>query len=84
MLLLLLFFVVVAAAVCCVVVAVWCCYIVVVCCAPLVNVPLVLFAPGGMQGFGGGIHLPKHYVKQAFEITREHGGLCVSDEVSAC
>jgi hypothetical protein len=35
------------------------------------------------QGIGGTIQFPKGFMKKAYEIVRENGGLCVSDEVSA-
>ena len=34
-----------------------------------------------IQGAGGGVHIPKGYMKGAFEMVRERGGLCISDEV---
>lgn len=35
----------------------------------------------GIQGVGGTMQFPKGYVKEAFKIAREHGGLCIMDEV---
>ena len=34
-----------------------------------------------IQGAGGGVHIPRGFMKRAFEMTRERGGLCISDEV---
>ena len=34
------------------------------------------------QGGAGIIPMPKGYLKAAFEVIRESGGLCISDEVS--
>ncbi|KAI6645777.1 alanine--glyoxylate aminotransferase 2, mitochondrial isoform X1 [Oopsacas minuta] len=34
-----------------------------------------------IQGAGGGVHIPRGYMKGAFEMTRKRGGLCISDEV---
>ena len=34
-----------------------------------------------IQGAGGGVHLPRGYMKGAFDMVRERGGLCISDEV---
>ena len=36
-----------------------------------------------LQGGGGMIPLPKGYLKAAFELIRENGGVCISDEVSS-
>lgn len=33
------------------------------------------------QGVGGTVHLPKGYLKGAYELIRERGGVCISDEV---
>merc|ERR1712183_51804 len=35
----------------------------------------------GIQGVGGTVQYPKGYVREAYKIAREHGGLCVMDEV---
>lgn len=35
----------------------------------------------GIQGVGGTVQYPKGYVKEAYKIAREHGGLCIMDEV---
>ena len=34
-----------------------------------------------IQGVGGVTHGAPNYLKEAYAITREHGGLCISDEV---
>jgi alanine-glyoxylate transaminase/(R)-3-amino-2-methylpropionate-pyruvate transaminase len=34
-----------------------------------------------IQGVGGATHGAKNYLKEAYRITREHGGLCIADEV---
>ncbi len=31
---------------------------------------------------GGTVHLPKGYLKKAYEIVRNRGGVCIADEVS--
>lgn len=33
------------------------------------------------QGVGGAVQYPKNYLKEAFELVRERGGLCIADEV---
>jgi len=35
----------------------------------------------GIQGVGGTVQFPKGYVKEAFKITKEHGGITIMDEV---
>ena len=35
------------------------------------------------QGVGGTVQYPRGYLKRAFEIVREKGGVCISDEVSS-
>ena len=35
------------------------------------------------QGVGGTVQYPKGYLKKAFEMVRERGGVCISDEVQA-
>ena len=35
-----------------------------------------------LQGVGGTVQFPNGYLKKAYEIVRESGGLCVADEVS--
>lgn len=34
-----------------------------------------------VQGVGGAVHLPKGYMKKAFELIRARGGVCIADEV---
>ena len=34
------------------------------------------------QGVGGSVHLPRGYLKQAYEAIRAKGGVCIMDEVS--
>lgn len=34
-----------------------------------------------IQGVGGATHGAPNYLREAYRITREHGGLCVADEV---
>ena len=34
------------------------------------------------QGVGGAVHLPKGYLKKAYQLVREKGGVCIADEVS--
>ena len=34
-----------------------------------------------MQGVGGAVHLPKGFLKAAYELIRERGGVCIADEV---
>ena len=40
-----------------------------------------ILSPFPFQGVGGTVHLPKGYLKKAYEVARESGGLCVADEV---
>ncbi|CAI8008520.1 Alanine--glyoxylate aminotransferase 2, mitochondrial [Geodia barretti] len=35
-----------------------------------------------IQGVGGSVHLPRGYLKQAYEAIRAKGGVCIMDEVS--
>lgn len=37
----------------------------------------------GIQGVGGTVQFPKNYVKGAYEMIRERGGVCISDEVQS-
>lgn len=34
-----------------------------------------------IQGVGGSVHLPKGFLKKAYKMIRERGGVCISDEV---
>ncbi|MBA2626465.1 MAG: aspartate aminotransferase family protein, partial [Gemmatimonadales bacterium] len=42
---------------------------------------IAAFIAEPMQGVGGVTHGAPSYLKRAYEITREHGGLCIADEV---
>ena len=44
----------------------------------------VLSAHVFLQGVGGTIQFPKDYLRRAYEVVRESGGLCVADEVRLC
>lgn len=33
------------------------------------------------QGVGGAVQYPKTYLKEAYELVRERGGVCIADEV---
>uniref|UniRef100_I3JLJ0 Alanine--glyoxylate aminotransferase 2, mitochondrial n=1 Tax=Oreochromis niloticus TaxID=8128 RepID=I3JLJ0_ORENI len=34
-----------------------------------------------IQGVGGAVQYPKNYLKEAYKLVREQGGICVADEV---
>ncbi|XP_047425209.1 alanine--glyoxylate aminotransferase 2, mitochondrial-like [Mugil cephalus] len=34
-----------------------------------------------IQGMGGAVQYPKNYLKEAYKLVRERGGICVADEV---
>lgn len=34
-----------------------------------------------LQGVGGTVQYPKNFLKDAYKLVREKGGLCVADEV---
>lgn len=34
-----------------------------------------------IQGVGGAVQYPKNYLKEAYKLVREHGGICIADEV---
>ncbi|XP_022618585.1 alanine--glyoxylate aminotransferase 2, mitochondrial-like [Seriola dumerili] len=34
-----------------------------------------------IQGMGGAVQYPKNYLKEAYKLVRERGGLCIADEV---
>ncbi|KAM6902513.1 alanine--glyoxylate aminotransferase 2, mitochondrial isoform 4-T4 [Xenentodon cancila] len=34
-----------------------------------------------IQGVGGAVQYPKNYLKEAYKLVRERGGICISDEV---
>lgn len=42
---------------------------------------LAAFFAESIQGVGGTVQFPKGYIKGAYEIVKEHGGVFVSDEV---
>ena len=35
-----------------------------------------------MQGVGGSVQYPKDFLKNAYKLVRERGGVCIADEVS--
>lgn len=37
---------------------------------------------GLLQGVNGVVQYPKGFLKEAFELVRERGGVCIADEVS--
>lgn len=37
---------------------------------------------GLLQGVNGFVQYPKGFLKEAFELVRERGGVCIADEVS--
>ncbi|KAK2722479.1 hypothetical protein QYM36_002877 [Artemia franciscana] len=39
------------------------------------------FFAESIQGVGGTVQFPKGYLKKAFELIRNYGGICISDEV---
>ncbi|CAH0546461.1 unnamed protein product [Brassicogethes aeneus] len=42
---------------------------------------LAAFFAESIQGVGGTVQYPKDFIKKAYEVVKEHGGLFVSDEV---
>lgn len=34
-----------------------------------------------LQGVGGAVQYPKNYLKEAYKLVRERGGVCIADEV---
>lgn len=34
-----------------------------------------------VQGVGGAVQYPKGYLKEAYKLVRERGGVCIADEV---
>lgn len=42
---------------------------------------IAAFFAEGIQGIGGTVQFPKGYLKRAYKMIRERGGLCISDEV---
>lgn len=45
------------------------------------NAKIAGFWAEGIQGVGGTVQFPEGYIDEAFKIAREHGGICVMDEV---
>lgn len=37
---------------------------------------------GLLQGVNGVVQYPKGFLKEAFQLVRERGGVCIADEVS--
>ena len=52
-----------------------------VCVVPLSKFCYSLMELLFLQGVGGTIQYPNGFLKKAYEIVRESGGLCVADEV---
>ncbi len=42
---------------------------------------IAAFIAEPIQGVGGATHGAKNYLREAYAIVREHGGLCIADEV---
>ena len=42
---------------------------------------IAAFIAEPVQGVGGATHGAKNYLKEAYRIVREHGGMCIADEV---
>ena len=42
---------------------------------------LAAFIAEPIQGVGGATHGARNYLKEAYAVVREHGGLCIADEV---
>lgn len=42
---------------------------------------IAAFIAEPIQGVGGATHGAKNYLKEAYKIAREHGGVCIADEV---
>ena len=36
---------------------------------------------GYIQGVGGAVQYPKNFLKEAYTLVRERGGVCIADEV---
>lgn len=34
-----------------------------------------------LQGVGGAVQYPKNFLKEAYKLVRERGGVCIADEV---
>ena len=39
------------------------------------------FINEGILGVGGVVQFPKHFVRQTYDLIRNHGGVCIADEV---
>lgn len=51
------------------------------------RIPISLFVPENIvflswQGVNGAVQYPRNFLKEAYQLIRERGGLCISDEVS--
>ncbi|MGI8545837.1 MAG: aspartate aminotransferase family protein [Gemmatimonadaceae bacterium] len=42
---------------------------------------IAAFIAEPIQGVGGATHGARNYLKEAYDIVRDHGGLCIADEV---
>jgi alanine-glyoxylate transaminase/(R)-3-amino-2-methylpropionate-pyruvate transaminase len=42
---------------------------------------IAAFIAEPIQGVGGATHGARNYLKEAYKVTRDHGGLCIADEV---
>jgi alanine-glyoxylate transaminase/(R)-3-amino-2-methylpropionate-pyruvate transaminase len=42
---------------------------------------IAAFIAESIQGVGGATHGARNYLKEAYKVTRDHGGLCIADEV---
>jgi len=42
---------------------------------------IAAFIAEAIQGVGGATHGARNYLSEAYRITRDHGGLCIADEV---
>jgi alanine-glyoxylate transaminase / (R)-3-amino-2-methylpropionate-pyruvate transaminase len=42
---------------------------------------IAAFIAEPVQGVGGATHGAKNYLREAYQVAREHGGLCIADEV---
>ncbi len=46
-----------------------------------VQLPLIYIVHSLLQGVGGAVQFPRGFIKEAYEATREKGGVCIFDEV---
>lgn len=44
---------------------------------------IAAYVAESIQGVGGTVVFPDHYLHHAYEIVRAHGGVCIADEVQA-